>query len=105
MPKSQKRHHDTALYEAISKLRDRDECIRFFEELCTPTEMRSLEQRFEVACCLLKDQVYTKILESTGASSATISRVKRTIVEDSSGAVCRAIEALEREKNRQEEMM
>ena len=80
-----------ALYEAILKLRDLDECCRFFDDLCTPTELRSMEQRFDVATYLLEDQVYLEILEKTGASSATISRVRRTILDNESGGAMREI--------------
>ena len=80
-----------ALYEAILKLRDLDECCRFFDDLCTPTELRSMEQRFDVATYLLEDQVYLEILEKTGASSATISRVRRNILDNESGGAMREI--------------
>lgn len=71
-----------ALYEAIMQLKDVEECCRFFDDLCTPTELRSMEQRYDVAVYLLQDQVYTEILEKTGASSATISRVRRNILDN-----------------------
>ena len=80
-----------ALYEAILRLRDLDECCRFFDDLCTPTELRSMEQRFDVATYLLEDQVYLEILEKTGASSATISRVRRNILDNESGGAMREI--------------
>ena len=69
------------MYEAILALKDMDECCRFFDDLCTPTELRSMEQRFDVAVYLLQDKVYADILGATGASSATISRVRRNILE------------------------
>jgi TrpR-related protein YerC/YecD len=80
-----------ALYEAILKLRDLDECCRFFDDLCTPTELRSMEQRFDVATYLLEDQVYLDILRKTGASSATISRVRRNILDNETGGAMREI--------------
>lgn len=49
MAKAEKRERSMALYETILKLKDLDECCRFFDDLCTPTELRSLEQRFDVA--------------------------------------------------------
>ena len=67
-----KKPRSTALYDAVLQLKDADECRRFFEDLCSPTELRSMEQRFEVATYLMQDQVYLEILEKTGASSATI---------------------------------
>ena len=52
MAKLDKRPRSMALYETILKLKDLDECCRFFDDLCTPTELRSLEQRFDVAVYL-----------------------------------------------------
>ncbi len=91
MPRAQKKQRSMALYEAILKLRDLDECCRFFDDLCTPTELRSMEQRFDVATYLLEDQVYLDILRKTGASSATISRVRRNILDNESGGTMREI--------------
>ncbi len=68
-----------ALYETILKLKDLDECYRFFEDLCTVSELRAMEQRFDVAVLLEKGMIYNDILEKTGASSATISRVNRSL--------------------------
>lgn len=67
------------LYEAIVSLETVDECYNFFVDLCTQTELKALEQRFEVALMLSEGKVYTEIMERTGASSATISRVSRFI--------------------------
>ncbi|MBO4379289.1 MAG: TrpR-like protein [Clostridia bacterium] len=89
--RGQKKQRSMALYEAILKLRDLDECCRFFDDLCTPTELRSMEQRFDVATYLLEDQVYLEILEKTGASSATISRVRRNILDNETGGAMREI--------------
>ena len=74
----QKQPHDT-LYEAILALNDMEECKKFFQDLCTLAEMRALEQRFEVALMLDKGMIYNEILKRTGASSATISRVNRSL--------------------------
>lgn len=79
MAKAEKRERSMALYETILKLKDLDECCRFFDDLCTPTELRSLEQRFDVAVYLQQGLVYLDILDKTGASSATISRVNRSL--------------------------
>ena len=89
MARNAKKQRSMALYEAIMNLRDVDECCRFFDDLCTPTELRSMEQRFDVAVYLLQDRVYTEILEKTGASSATISRVRRNIVDNELGGAMR----------------
>ena len=79
MAKAERRERNTALYETILKLRDLEECRRFFEDLCTPTELQAMEQRFDVAVYLQQGLVYLDILEKTGASSATISRVNRCL--------------------------
>ena len=63
------------LYEAILTLKDLDECKRFFSDLCTVYELRAMGQRFEVAMLLSQGMIYNDILERTGASSATLSRV------------------------------
>lgn len=73
-----KRHSDE-LYKTIMELKDVDECERFFNDLCSITELSAIEQRFEVARLLSQGQVYTDIMEQTGASSATISRVNRVL--------------------------
>ena len=79
MAKAERRERSLALYETIAKLKDPEECCRFFEDLCTPVELRSMEQRFDVAVYLQQGLVYLDILERTGASSATISRVNRSL--------------------------
>ena len=91
MAKSGKKERSTALYEAILNLRDLDECCRFFDDLCTENELRSMEQRFDVAQYLLQDKVYLEILEKTGAGSATVSRVRRNILDNASGGMLRAV--------------
>lgn len=68
-----------ALYQTILQLKDVDECYRFFQDLCTVSELRAMEQRFDVAVLLEKGMIYNDILEKTGASSATISRVNRSL--------------------------
>ena len=67
------------LYKMILELKDLDECYRFFQDLCTVSELRAMEQRFDVAVLLQKGMIYNEILEQTGASSATISRVNRSL--------------------------
>ncbi len=66
-----------ALYESILELNSIEECCAFFDDLCTVGELRAMEQRFDVALLLDEGLVYTEILDRTGASSATISRVNR----------------------------
>ena len=72
-------------------LKDLDECCRFFDDLCTPTELRSLDQRFDVAVYLQQGLVYLDILEKTGASSATISRVRRSMLDNGAGGIMREV--------------
>ena len=91
MPKTTNKERSMALYESILELKDLDECIAFFDDLCTVGELRAMEQRFDVACLLDDGLVYTEILEKTGASSATISRVNR-IFSFGTGAFRRMIQ-------------
>ena len=80
MPKAEhQRGRSMALYETILKLKDLDECCRFFDDLCTVTELQAMEQRYQVAVYLSQGMIYNDILERTGASSATISRVNRSL--------------------------
>lgn len=67
------------LYEAILSLTSMEECQAFFQDLCTVAELRAMEQRLEVAQLLDEGLIYNDILERTGASSATISRVNRAL--------------------------
>ncbi|KNY28250.1 YerC/YecD family TrpR-related protein [Pseudobacteroides cellulosolvens] len=67
------------LFEAILILTDVDECYKFFEDLCTISEIKALAQRLEVAKMLKNGITYTEIAEKTGASTATISRVNRCL--------------------------
>ena len=67
------------LYQAILTLKTKEECYNFFIDLCTVSELKAMEQRFEVASLLNHGMIYNDILEQTGASSATISRVNRSL--------------------------
>ena len=67
------------LYDAIMAIESKDECRAFFETLCTTQELRSFAQRIRVAKMLHDGCVYSHIVEQTGASTATISRVNRSI--------------------------
>ena len=67
------------LFEAIIQLKTVDECVDFFEDLATINEILSLSQRFEVARMLRQHKTYLEIAEKTGASTATISRVNRSL--------------------------
>ena len=67
------------LYEAVLELQSKEECYKFFEDLCTINELQSLSQRYEVASMLSKKKTYLEIADETGASTATISRVNRSL--------------------------
>ncbi|MBE6014256.1 MAG: TrpR YerC/YecD [Lachnospiraceae bacterium] len=69
----------TKLFEAILSLKDIEECYIFFEDICTINELLSLSQRFEVAKMLNEKKTYLEIADKTGASTATISRVNRSL--------------------------
>ena len=79
MNKQNKKPRSDELYRAILKLQTIEECKDFFDDLCTVTELQALEQRYQVATFLSQGMIYNEILERTGASSATISRVNRSL--------------------------
>ena len=80
-----KKEKSDRLYKAILTLETEEECYNFFQDLCTIPELRSMEQRYEVATLLSEGMVYSDILERTGASSATISRVNRSLIYGAGG--------------------
>ena len=67
------------LLKGVLSLKDMEEAYLFFEDLCTVGELEALQQRFEVAYLLRKEKTYQEIAETTGASTATISRVNRAL--------------------------
>lgn len=67
------------LFDAILTLKTKEECAEFFADACTPKELQAIAQRFVVAEMLYNKRVYSDIIEQTGASTATISRVGRSI--------------------------
>ncbi len=67
------------LFEAVLVLESIDDCYQFFEDICTVAELKSLAQRLEVAKMLQEDRTYGDIAALTGASTATISRVKKAL--------------------------
>ena len=79
MPRIKKKKKSDGLYRTILKLQSEEEIYNLFQDLCTVAELRSMEQRFEVAVLLNQGMIYNDILERTGASSATISRVNRSL--------------------------
>lgn len=78
MKQTPKEDHDL-LYESLLQLNNVEECRRFMEDLCTVTELKAMRQRIEVAMYLREGMIYQDILKHTGASSATISRVNRSL--------------------------
>ena len=72
----------TELYKAILSLENEEECALFFEDLCTSAELKAMSQRLVVAKMLTEKKVYTEIVKETGASTATISRVKRSLFDN-----------------------
>jgi TrpR-related protein YerC/YecD len=79
MGKSLKTDAVDQLFDAVLCLKNREECYLFFEDICTVNELMSLSQRFEVAKMLRDQKTYLDIAEKTGASTATISRVNRSL--------------------------
>ncbi|MBR6619607.1 MAG: TrpR-like protein, YerC/YecD [Clostridia bacterium] len=73
------------LLQAVLKLETLDECYDFFEDLCTMTELKSMSQRLVVAKMLRDKSVYSEIVKETGASTATISRVNRSLIYGCNG--------------------
>ncbi len=101
MARTTKKEQSRALYEHIVKLNSVEECCRFFDDLCAVTELRAIEQRFDVAKMLSEGMVYTTILSKTGASSATVSRVNRAL-NYGTGALGELIERVRAEETPEE---
>ena len=97
MPRAKKKERSLDLYEHIAALNSVEECCRFFDDLCAVTELRAMEQRFDVARMLHAGKVYTTILSETGASSATVSRVNR-VLNYCTGALAEVMERVEQTK-------
>ena len=85
MNKRIKKERNEEMYRAILSLETVEECKNFFDDLCTMTELQAMEQRFQVAMLLRQGMIYNDILEKTGASSATISRVNRSLQHGADG--------------------
>ena len=75
------------LFEGVLQLKTVEECYEFFQDICTVSELKALTQRLEVAEMLQAGESYEEIVEQTGASTATISRVKRSLVYGADGYV------------------
>ncbi len=77
----QKNNFNDQLFEAILTLKTKEECYKFFSDACTPKEIDSISKRFAVAKMLNEKKIYSEIIEKTGVSTATVSRVSRAINE------------------------
>ena len=97
-----KKEKNDRLYKAILMLETEEECYNFFQDLCTVSELRSMEQRYEVATLLNDGMIYNDILERTGASSATISRVNRSLIYGNGGYESVLEKMKEKEKERKQ---
>ena len=85
MKKERQNTDQEALFEAILTLRSPEECYAFFKDLCTYQELNAMAQRLQVAKMLHEGHVFHEIVEETGASTATISRINRCIQYGSGG--------------------
>ena len=88
------------LMEAVLKLENTEDAYRFFEDICTIAEVKSMAQRIEVARLLRAGVTYQEIARETGASSATISRVNRALLYGAEGYV-RVLDALDRKSTKE----
>ncbi len=98
MPKKLNDEFTDILFDAIVTLKTREECAMFFKDLCTIPEVKSMSQRFIVAKMLKDNMVYSEIVAKTGASTATISRVNRSLNYENSGGYDLVFERLEEKK-------
>ena len=73
------------LFDAILSLETQDECRQFFKDICTVNELVTVAQRFDVGIRLLAGNTYQEVSRNTGASTATISRVRRLLNDDERG--------------------
>ena len=73
------------LFEAVMLLESKEECVKFFEDVCTIKELQDMSQRLDVALQLKKGKSYQEISKNTGASTTTISRVNRCLVYGNGG--------------------
>ena len=80
-----KNEQTDGFFEAVLQLKNMEECYRFFEDICTVKEIQAIAQRFEVVKLLVQNKTYHEIEEETGASTATISRINRSLNYGSDG--------------------
>ena len=87
------------LFDGILTLEDREDCYRFFEDICTVNEIRAISQRLQVAKLLNQKKTYSEIEKETKASTATISRINKCIAYGADGYK-RVLERLEKNKGK-----
>ena len=92
-----KRDDIDELFDAVLTLRDREDCYRFFEDICTINEIHAIAQRLQVAKLLSQKKTYSEIESITEAATATISRINKCLVYGADGYK-RVLERLEEEK-------
>ena len=97
MAKRLKDENTDFLFRAVLSLKNSDECYDFFEDLCTKTELREMTRRFQAAKLIREGEKYTTIVEKTGLSTATITRVNNAL-RDGCDGYARALDALGVEK-------
>lgn len=95
MPKKLNDEFTDLLFDAIVTLQTREECEMLFKDLCTIPEIKSMSQRFVVAKMLKENMVYSEIVSKTGASTATISRVNRSLSYENCGGYDLVLQRLE----------
>lgn len=95
-----KDEHMDHLFQAILELKSLEDCYDMFSDLCTVSELLAMKQRFWVADLLRQGYVYTDIVERTGASTATISRVNRCL-QYGDGGYAKALDAVEEARSRE----
>ena len=100
MGKNIPKERKEGMYKAILELKSLEECFDFFEDICAMTELRSMEQRFEVASMLKKEKVQTEIMTETNASPATISRVNR-MLNYGTGCIGEVIDRLDKKEDKE----
>lgn len=93
MPEYKKDENTEMLFRAVLSLETQEECYDFFQDLCTKSEIREMARRFEAARLIREGEKYTTIVEKTGLSTATISRVNSALREG--GGYARALDFLE----------
>ena len=88
------------LFRAILELETIDDCYDFFEDLCTSPELKAMSQRLVVAKMLTEKKVYSEIVKETGASTATISRVKRALFDNDTYGYTLVLDKIAKEENK-----